>query len=353
MANSMLAYRLTAWERPPEVVEIPVPSPGPGEVLIKVAGNGLCHSDIAMQSIPASFGPLIGWEMPFTLGHEIGGWIDRIGDGVTGWATGDKVVLVSMQSDGTCEFCLRGHDNACPAGTAGRGYGRDGGLAPFVVARASRDLIRLASMDPATAGPLTDAGATSYHAVKRVLPKLTPGSHAVVIGAGGLGSFAVQFLRVLSPATVTVVDANPARLAYAIELGAHHTVEGVDPLTTRSLREITGSKGADAVLDFVGIDSTIAAGLSSVRTLGSFGLVGAGGGSLNQPLMGSLPRGGEMFTFQGGCISDIIDVISLVESGLVRNDVELFTFDRVAEAYEKMEHGELRGRAVVVPSPPG
>ena len=353
MANSMLAYRLTAWERPPEIVEVPIPSPGPGEVLVKVAGNGLCHSDIGMQSIPASFGPLIGWDMPFTLGHEIGGWVERLGEGVTGWTIGDPVVLVSMQSDGTCEFCLRGHDNACPTGTAGRGYGRDGGLAPFVVARANRDLIRLTSMDPATAGPLTDAGATSYHAVKRVLHKLTPGSHAVVIGAGGLGSFAVQFLRAMSAATITAVDTNHARREYASELGAHHTVEGVDALTTGAIRDITHGLGADVVLDFVGIDATIAAGVSAVRTLGSFGLVGAGGGSLTQPLMGALPRGGEVFTFQGGCISDITDVISLVESGLVRNDIELFEFDRVHEAYEKMERGDLRGRAVVVPSPAG
>ena len=334
----MRAYRLLAWEQSPQLVETPIPSPGPGEVLVKVAGNGLCHSDISMAQIPGAFGEMAGWHMPFTLGHEVGGHIARLGPGVDGFAVGDAVALISPKSCGACWYCLRGQDSACTQGGAGRGYGRDGGLAEFVVAAAPRDLVKLHTLDPATAGPLTDAGATSYHAVRRVLPHLAPGSTAVVIGAGGLGAFAVQLLRVLSPAHVVAVDVNPARLELARQLGAHDAVD-----------EWAGGAEADGVLDFVGVDETIQAGLAAVRPGGAYALIGAGGGTFRRPWYGGLPRDAEVFTFQGSNIADAHEVIALAEAGLIRNEVDVFSLDDVALAYERLDHGQLRGRAVVTP----
>lgn len=349
MGRTMPAYRLLDWQQPPRLVEVDVPRPGPGEVLVKVAGNGLCHSDIGMQHMAEAVGRMFGWRMPFTLGHEVGGWIEELGSGVAGLSPGDPVALAAAHSCGTCSYCIRGQDSACPRGAAGRGYGRDGGLASYVVARAPRDVIRLGALDPIVAAPLTDAGATSYHGVKRVLPKLVPGSTAVVIGAGGLGSFAVQLLRVLSPARVIAIDPNPARLDFARELGAHRVLAGVDASTAAALRELTDGEGAEAVLDFVGIDETIAAGLASVRRAGAFALVGAGGGSFAQPWYYGLPREAEVFCFQGSTIAEAHEVIALAESGLIRSEIDLFPLGRVAEAYDKLERGELRGRAVVTP----
>jgi propanol-preferring alcohol dehydrogenase len=349
MTRTMRAYRLLEWEHPPELVETPVPTPGPGEILVKVAGNGLCHSDVTMKQIPASIGEMLGWDMPFTLGHEIGGWVDELGPGVTGLSAGDPVALISPKSCGGCWYCVRGYDSACTQGGAGRGYGRDGGLAEYVVASAPRDVIKLHTLDPATAGPLTDAGATSYHAVSRVRPKLTPGSTAVVIGAGGLGSFAVQFLRVLSPTRVVAVDTNPARLAFARELGAHETLEGVRASTTEELMALTAGAGADVVLDFVGTDATVDAGVASVRPTGAFGLIGTAGGAFKRPWYGGLPREAEIFTFQGSRIAHAQEVMALAEAGLIRNEVDRFSMDQVADAYDKLDRGELRGRAVVTP----
>jgi alcohol dehydrogenase, propanol-preferring len=349
----MLAYRIVEWEQPPRLVDVPVPEPGPGQVLVKVAGNGLCHSDATMSLLPGSLGEPLGWRVPFTLGHEIGGWIAAVGSGVpggvTGLAEGDPVALVSPSSDGTCDYCLRGQDSACPNGLVGRGYGQDGGLAEYVLVGSTRPVIKLSTLDPVAVGPLTDAGATSFHAVKRVRDRLEPGSTAVVIGAGGLGSFAVQHLRAASAARVVAVDTNPARLAYATELGAHHTLEGVTPDTVADLHELTGGEGAAAVLDFVGTDETVAAGVASVRPYGAYGCIGAGGGTLRAPWYGGLPRDGEVFNFQGSCISDARDVIALADAGLIRSDVDVFPLDRVEEAYGRLEAGELRGRAVVVP----
>jgi alcohol dehydrogenase, propanol-preferring len=294
--------------------------------------------------------PLPGWQLPFTLGHEISGWVEESGAGVSGFSRGQPVVLVASHSDGTCPYCLSGADNNCAAGGAGRGYGRDGGLAPFVLVASTRPLIALKSLDPVTAGPFADAGATSFHAVRRVLPQLASGSTAVVIGTGGLGSFAIQLLRELSPARLIAVDVNLKRLEYARELGAHECVLGVASDTPQVLRALTAGQGAQVVLDFVGVDATIAAGLESVRRTGSFGLIGAGMGTLERPWFHSLPRDGEVFTFTGSTIEDLRAVITLAEAGRLRNDIERFSFDEVPEAYRRLEHGELHGRAVVLPA---
>jgi propanol-preferring alcohol dehydrogenase len=337
----MPAYRIVRWGEPPVLTEAPVPEPGPGEVLVEVAGNGLCHSDIDMARIPGEIAEALGWAVPFTLGHEIAGRIAAAGPGVTGYADGEPVALVSPASCGTCAACLAGRDSACPHGLAGRGYGRDGGLARYVVATAPRAVIRLGDLDPLAAGPLTDAGATAHHAVARVAPRLGEGTTAVVVGAGGLGSFAVQLLRALTAARVVAVDTNPARRAIAADLGAHDT--GPD------VAGAAGSGTADVVLDFVGVDATIAAGLDAVAPYGAYGLVGSGGGTLRRPWFGALPRDGEVFTFQGSGIADVEAVVALAAAGRIRSEVDLWPLSRVADAYAAMEAGELRGRAVVTP----
>jgi len=345
----MWAWRLTRYGAPPQLQEVDVPRPAAGEVLVRVAGNGLCHSDVGLMDPELPPPPFPEWQLPFTLGHEIAGWVEETGSGVRGFSVGQPVVLVATHSDGSCEYCRAGEDNNCDASGVGRGYGRDGGLAPYVLLPNSRPLIALTRLDPLSAGPLADAGATAFHAVRRVLPQLASGSTAVVIGAGGLGSFAVQLLRVLSGARVIAVDVSAARRDYAHSLGAHECVPGVDADTPAALRALTAGRGAQAVLDFVGSSATIAAGLAAVRRTGSFGLIGAAMGRLESPWFHALPKDGEVFTFTGSSISDLSEVVKLAEQGLLRNDTEHFAFDRVLQAYAKLIRGELTGRAVVTP----
>lgn len=323
----MRAFRITEWGQQPQVVDVPVPTPGRGEILVRVAGCGLCHTDVTLPHIPASVGSRLGWRVPFTLGHEAAGWVAS--SDVPGFAEGDPVALVSPTSCGQCWHCLRGLDSSCPNGLAGRGYGRDGGLAEYVLVSSPRFLIPLGSLDPVTAGPLTDAGATSYHAVRRVLPRIYPGGLVAVIGVGGLGSYAVQFVTLLTAATVVAVDTNPARLAAASALGAS------------SAADLSGVRGADAVLDFVGTDDTIAAGLASLRPGGAYGLIGATGGRLKAPLLSALPKDGEVFTFQGSAIADLHDVISLATTGALRTYVQRFPFDAVQDAYARLAANTL------------
>ena len=345
--RTMPAFRIVDWGQPPVLTEAPVPEPGPGQVRVRVAGCGLCHSDLAMAQMPSAMGEALGWTAPFTLGHETAGWVDAVGAGVAGWSEGDPVALASPSSCGRCRWCLRGQENACPNGLVGRGYGRDGGLAPYVLAADVRALVPLAGLDPAIAGPLTDAGATSFHAVRRLLPRLDGDSSVVVLGVGGLGAFVVQILRALSGARVVALDPNPARRALAMELGAHDVLDGVDDTTPDALATLLGPDGADGVIDLVGTDATIRTALGALGAGGGLALVGAAGGTLRRPWYGTLPRDGEVFTFQGSDLADARAVIELAADGRVRVAVDPFDLDHVADAYEALDAGTLTGRAVV------
>ena len=347
MTEKMIAYRMMNWGEAPRKVEVDVPRPAAGQVLIKVAAVGVCGSDPKMCKLPEAVGKLFNWEMPFTLGHEVGGWIEETGAGVTGFAKGEAVALVSSHSCGGCSYCLEGADINCREGHYGRGYGRDGGLAAYVLVEHPREIIKLKSLDPTTAGPLTDAGSTAYHGVRRVLPKLKPGATAVVIGVGGLGSFAVQFLKVLSPARVIAIDTNPARLAYSTELGADGVIDSSDGSGAKQLASILAAEGAAVVMDFVGNDQTIEMGVGCLRKGGSFALIGSGGGSLKREWYNALPKDGEIFTYEGATIMDTREVIALAEAGKIRNDVDVHSFDEVEQAYAKLVSGDLKGRAVV------
>ena len=350
MTGTMKAYQVVDLGSPPRMMDIPVPQPYRGEVLVRLAGNGLCHSDFAIMNMPATVVAAQNWTLPFTLGHEAAGWIEDIGPDVTGFEVDDAVLVMASHSDGTCPYCRQGLDNACVENYASRGCGRDGGgLAEYLVTSA-RLALKLGGIDPAGAGPLSDAGLTSYHAVKRVLPKLVPGTTAVIIGAGGLGSFAVQYLRRLSAARVVAVDINPARLDFARELGAHETILHMDEAARRRIVALDDGLGAAAVIDFVGSESTIEEGLACVRRGGIFVMIGAAFGGSRTPWYNLLPKEAEICALQGGTIAEQQEVIALANAGLIRNEVEFFPFSRVEEAYGKLHEGKLRGRAVVTPN---
>ncbi len=346
----MTAYRLLGWQRPPELVEVPVPEVGAGQVLVEVAGCGLCHSDLTMVAMPGEVGEALGWEVPFTLGHEVAGRVVEVGAEVDEVVVGDPVVL-GAPSCGTCAHCRAGRDSACLHADAGRGYGRDGGLARYIRVDGTRTLLPLGDLDPRHAGPLTDAGATSMHAVRRVRPALGPGATAVVIGVGGLGSFAVQILRATTEARVVAVDIDPARRDRALGLGAHDAVDGTVERLHRVLRGFAaeGLDGVDAVVDIVGTDATIKAGVAALRRGGTFALVGAGGGGYARPWFGGLPREATITPIERSTLADAREVIALAAEGRVRVDVQELPLAQVAGAYAALDAGTLVGRAVIIP----
>jgi propanol-preferring alcohol dehydrogenase len=335
------ALRLEAWGQPPRVAEVPVPDPGPGEVRLRMAAVGLCHTDLHfLEAEPGAF----PYDLPFTLGHENVGWVDDAGTGVDDLDAGIAVAVAGVHSCGRCTTCLRGADNYCPQGWRGRGYGDDGGLAEFLVVP-RREVVPIGDLDPCAAAPLTDAGATSYHVVGKVRPKLVPGATAVVIGAGGLGGYAIQHLRLLTPARIVAVDVDPARLARARDLGADEVLPS-DRGTAAAVRDLTDGLGAEAVLDFVGSDATARTAVRCARAMGAVALVGAGGGAV--PVgWGRVPLECDVFVPMGATLADLHEVVALARSGALRMDVEVFPFDRAVEAYRQFGAGALLARAVV------
>ncbi len=339
----MRAYRLLDWQRA-GFDEVPMPDPGPGEVRVRVGGVGLCHSDVIFLDSPAGVLP---YELPFTLGHEIAGWIDAVGDGVTGVGTDEPVAVACMSPCGSCRWCRRGQDNYCVDTWHGRGFGTDGGLAEHIVVGAGQ-VVPLGDLDPRIVAPLTDAGATSYHAVKKVLPKIYDDSTVVVIGVGGLGAYGVQWLRILTSARIIAVEARPERIKAAADLGAHEVVEAGEGLSKR-LAESIGGGGADAILDFVGSDATIRASMRNAAKAGAIALVGQGFGT-GEVRYGAWAHDCDLFNPQGATIAELAEVIALAKSGDVVVEAEQFAFDDVEAAYERLKAGTLNGRAVVLPN---
>jgi propanol-preferring alcohol dehydrogenase len=338
----MKAYRLLDWQQP-GYAEVPVPTPGPGQVRVRVGGVGLCHSDVLFLESPAG---LLPYEVPFTLGHEIAGWIDAVGEGVEGIDIDAAVAVACMNPCGHCRQCAKGADNYCVDTWRGRGFGQDGGLTSQIVVNAGQ-VIPLGDLDPTIVAPLTDAGATSYHAVKRTLPKLQDDSVVAVIGVGGLGAYAVQWLRMLTKARIVAVEARPERIDAAKTLGAHDVIEAGDGLSRR-LKEAIGPQGADAIYDFVGNDSTMNAAVRNTGVLGSVAIVGQGFGSYNLT-WGGVAHDVDIFVPQGATIAELGEVIALAKTGEVIVEVEQFGFDQTPEAYRRLTEGTLNGRAVVLP----
>ena len=342
----MRAYRLLDWQQP-GYADVPLPEPGPGQVLVRVAGVGLCHSDVLFLTSPAG---LLPYDVPFTLGHEIAGWVDGLGDGVNGLTVGDAVAVACMSPCWECRWCRQGADNYCVNNWRGRGFGVDGGLASHIVV-GHREVVPLGDLDPVLAAPLTDAGATSYHAVQRVRPKLdaaaaVDAATAVVIGVGGLGSYAVQWLKIQTGARVVAIDSRAERLDAASKLGADEVLVAGDGLSRR-LREVVGDDGATAVLDFVGTDQTINAALRNAAKCGAIALVGQGFGK-GEVRYGQPAHDCDIFNPQGARVAELHEVIELARSGSVTIEAEQFAFDDVAGAYERLQAGTLNGRAVVV-----
>jgi propanol-preferring alcohol dehydrogenase len=345
----MQALQLTQWKHEPELREVPVPEPGPGQVLVKVGGAGACHSDLHL--IHEFDTGLVPFEPPFTLGHENAGWVEAVGVGVEGLDPGQPVAVYGPWGCGTCSRCLRGMENYCERqaerASYGPGLGDDGGMADYLLVADVRHLVPLRDLDPIHAAPLTDAGLTPYHAVAISRDVLVPGSTAVAIGVGGLGHMGVQILRALTPATVVAVDARPAALVVAEESGAHHTVLA-GPDAAAQIGELTRGRGADVVIDFVGNDATLALAVAASRSLGDITIVGLGGGNLPVGFF-SVPYEARIRTTYWGSIPELVEVIALAESGQLRAQVEEFSLASAPVAYERMAAGELRGRAVIVP----
>jgi alcohol dehydrogenase, propanol-preferring len=344
----MRAFQFVEWQKPAELREVPVPEPGPGQVLIKVGGAGACHSDLHILEAPAG---TKAFKLPFTLGHENAGWVEKLGSGAAGFAVGDPVIVYGPWGCGSCANCRVGMENYCQNLGQIRpgGLGQNGGMANYMVVPSTRFLLPLGTLDPREAAPLTDAALTSYHAVKRSSHLLGPGSTAVVIGAGGLGQMAIQVLKALSgAATVVAVDTSPAKLETAKKMGADEVLVSGDGAVKR-VKEITRNQGANLVLDMVGVKPTLEMAAQISRVLGHVTIVGLGNGAL--PVNFHSPaKECSVAAPYWGSIPELMEVVSLAQAGKIKMLVEHFPLEQAAEAYHLLHDGKIQGRAVITPN---
>jgi alcohol dehydrogenase, propanol-preferring len=340
----MKAIRLTDWERPARLVDVPAPEPGPGEVLVRVAGAGLCHSDLHLMHWPAGSLP---YELPFTLGHEVSGSVAALGPGADGLEPGESVLVYGPWGCGGCRACSIGAEHLCERARSGRGagLGRDGGLAEYMVVPSPRLTVALDGLDPVAAAPLADAGLTPYHAVRRALGLLRPGTSAIVIGVGGLGHVAVQLLKALSPARVVAVDRRDEALELATRSGADVALPAPD---ARELRRAAGGCGAALVVDCVGSDDTLALAAGSVAAGGHVSLLGLAGGTFPMRF-GAVPLETSVIFSNWGTRAELAEVVALARDGVIAIDVERVPLAGVPAAYERLAAGATRGRLVAVP----
>ncbi len=343
----MRALRMVACGQDPELMEVPDPTPGPGEVVVRVGAAGACHSDL---HVLYELDVAAVWELPMTLGHETAGWVHAVGQGVTEVSEGDAVAVYGAWGCGFCAHCAIGVENYCerPSLVGGGGLGANGGMADYLLVPHQRHLVRLPDgLDPVTAAPLTDAGLTPYHAIRRSWPKLTPNATAVLIGVGGLGHVAIQIARATTAAQVIAVDLKPEALELARKVGAHHALAS-DESAAQAIRDLTGGRGADVVIDFVGATSTLELARGVARSMGDVTIVGIAGGEIPVSFF-SQPYEVSIATTYWGSRPELTELLALAASGQISAERSIYSLEHGARAYRDLRDNLVTGRAVVVP----
>jgi len=336
----MKAYRIFNWGQGGKLVnDVAMPEPGAGQVRLKVVANGICQSDLHLMKEWKASPSHLKIELPMTIGHEPAGMIDKLGPGVEGIDIGTPMI-VTIAGCGHCYYCAIGRNQYCLHKGKQVGMGLDGGNADYMVAPADA-LVSAGEMDLAEAAPLSDAGLSSYHAIKRVEHLLVPGSRVAVIGIGGLGHMALQILKATTNAYIIAYARSQYSLDFAMELGADEVRNSTDAASFEPL-------SVDVVLDFVGSAVTIGQAAGMIKPLGHIVVVGRGSGTFDFK-HNAMPYGATISTTFGGSKFELMELIELAQRGVIKAHITKFSLDEVDEAYRLLEEGEIQGRGIIIP----
>ncbi|HEV7899618.1 MAG TPA: NAD(P)-dependent alcohol dehydrogenase [Planosporangium sp.] len=341
----MRAVRLHGYHQQPVVEEVPEPTvKGPFDVVVKIGGAGVCRTDLHI--IEGQWEEAMHPALPYTIGHENAGWVHEVGSAVTNVQVGDTVILHPTPTCGLCRACRAGQDMHC-GDSSFPGLSHDGGMAEYLLTSA-RACVRL---DPRTrpqdVAALADAGITAYHAVRKAIPLLYPGTTCALIGAGGLGHIGIQCLAALTAARIIVIDRNPDALKLAEQLGAHHTVVA-DGGQVDAVKDLTGGGGADVVLDFVAEQGAEQGGFAMTGRAGSYFVIGYGG-TLTIPTLDIISTERNIVGNIVGTYNDLAELMVLAQAGKVTLHTRTYPLDAAAQALADLDAGRVRGRAILVP----
>ncbi len=340
----MKAMVLREFNQPLVLSEIPQPSIGPGEVLIKVKACGVCYTDVKIAS---GLTPDVG--LPRVLGHEVAGEVAALGKGVKDFREGDRVSLYFYLHCGQCEYCLRKRENLCVRLRGRIGFHWDGGYAEYTKIPATHAFKVPSGVPFEEAAILADAVATPLHALKEQA-ELKAGETVAIIGAGGLGLQAVQIGKFLG-ARVLSVDLEEKRLAMAKTMGAEETFKATGKDLEDSILSYTGGLGVDTVLDLVGKNETMHSSLNFLKKGGKLILVGY---SFDQPFSifpAVIMRGEFRIIGSRACrIQDMEEVIDWVAAQKIKPLVsETIPLEQANEVHARLKKNEILGRVVLKP----
>ena len=278
------------------VVDVPIPQAGPGEVLVRVAACGICGSDV--HGYDGSSGRRVP---PVVMGHEAAGVVAAVGEGVEGFAVGDRVTFDSTVFCGECSFCLRGDVNLCEKrqvmGVSCGEYRRAGAFAEYI-AVPERIVYALPEAMGFSEAAMLEAVSVALHAVN--VAEMRSGETVMVIGAGMIGLLVIQAARAAGSARVISADIDATRLQLAREVGADSVIEASGEALVREVMELTDGRGVDVVFEAVGRDETVSAAIDCVRKGGTVVLVGNIAPTVTLPLQKVVTR---QIRLQGSCAS--------------------------------------------------
>lgn len=343
--STMRAVQVVGYHQELKMAEVPVPEvTGPWDVVVKIGGAGVCRTDLHI--LEGQWAEKSQVPLPYTIGHENAGWVHAVGSAVTNVKEGDKVILHPLITCGLCRACRSGDDVHCEESKF-PGIDTSGGYAEYLLTSA-RSVVKIDdSLEPADVAALADAGLTAYHAAAKAAKRLTARDTCVVIGAGGLGHIGIQVLKALTPARIIVVDRSAAALDLAKEMGADAGVLA-DGSQIDQVLELTGGKGAEALLDFVGEGGVTAQGIAMLRQAGNYYVVGYGE-NIDVPTIDIISAEINIIGNLVGSYNDLQDLMALAARGAVTLHTQKYALDDFQKAISDLDAGKVRGRAILVP----
>ncbi|MFC0110720.1 NAD(P)-dependent alcohol dehydrogenase [Kibdelosporangium aridum] len=341
----MKAVRLHAYHQQPVVQDVPEPPiTGPFDVVVKIGGAGVCRTDLHI--IEQQWAEKSGVRLPYTIGHENAGWVHEVGSAVSNVAVGDTVILHPTPTCGLCHACRAGNDMHCENSTF-PGINTDGGMAEYLLTSARACIKLNPSTRPEDVAALADAGITAYHAVRKAVPMLYPGTTCVVNGAGGLGHIGIQALAALTATNIIVVDRNEDALKLASSLGAEHTVVA-DGTHVEAVLDLTGGHGAEVVLDFVAEQGAQQDAFAMTRRNGSHFVIGYGS-NIDIPTIDIISTERNVIGNLVGTYNDLAELMVLAQAGKVTLHTKQYPLDAALDALADLDAGRVRGRAILTP----
>lgn len=359
----MSSARIHNYQEPLAIDNTSKPKVYGEEILVRVGAAGLCHSDLHL--INGEWKDVIPLKLPKTPGHEIAGWIEEVGDSVPESAQmkeGDLVAVFGGWGCGICIYCKSGDEQLCnfPRWPGLSDY--DGGYSEYIMVPTYRFLIKVDkqlttnsnNIRPEELAPLTDAGLTPYRAIKKIRHLLGPGKSIAIFGIGGLGSYAIQYAKILGQSsTVIALDRTEEKLQLAEKFGADHVVnvsklQNIRSEITSKISEGKGT-GVDVVIDCVGADATIEDSCKILNKGGSIVVVGLFGSQIKIPLVRAVLQEYQAYGSLWGNYSELREVIELAKTGKINHSIQKFPLNEINEAIQLLKNGKIVGRGVIIP----